>query len=67
MALGLILMTVTYGHLLVEPLFNFNGHVIPRTILLLVVALMPRADDWYSLDYWLDRRLGRTRVKPQEH
>lgn len=32
-------MTVTYGHLLIEPLFNFNGHV---TLMLLVVAFLPR-------------------------
>ena len=55
LALGLILMTVTYGHLLIEPLFNFNGHVIPRTLLLLVVAFMPRDADWFSVDYWLER------------
>ena len=54
-ALALILMTVTYGHLLLEPLFNFNGHVIPRTLMLLVVAFVPRDADWYSLDYWLGR------------
>jgi hypothetical protein len=24
--------------------------------MLLVVALLPRDADWYSLDYWLDRR-----------
>lgn len=54
-ALGLVLMTVTYGHLLVEPLFNFSGHVIPRTLLLLVVAFTPRALDRYSVDGWLER------------
>ena len=55
-ALGVVLITVTYGHLLLEPLFNFNGHVIPRTLLLLVVALTPRDADWFSVDYWLARR-----------
>ena len=55
-ALAVILMTVTYGHLVLEPLFNFNGHVIPRTLMLLVVAFLPRDADWYSLDYWLGRR-----------
>lgn len=58
-ALGLVLITVTYGHLLLEPLFNFNGHVIPRTLLLLVVALTPRDADWCSVDYWLARRSPR--------
>jgi putative oxidoreductase len=55
-ALAVVLITVTFGHLLIEPLFNFNGHVIPRTLLLLVVALSPRADDWFSADAWLSRR-----------
>ena len=55
-ALAWILMTVTYGHLLTEPLFNFNGHVIPRSLLLLVVAFTPRAADWFSVDNWLERR-----------
>jgi uncharacterized membrane protein YphA (DoxX/SURF4 family) len=59
-ALGLVLMTVTYGHLLTEPLFNFNGHVIPRTLLLLVVALTPRAVDRFSVDGWLERRSQRS-------
>jgi hypothetical protein len=58
-ALGAILVTVTYGHLLLEPLFNFNGHVVPRTLLLLVVAFTPRAADWFSLDVWLDGGAGR--------
>ena len=59
LALGLVLMTVTYGHLLLEPLFNFNGHVIPRTLLLLVVAFVPRSEDWLSVDAWLERRRAR--------
>jgi hypothetical protein len=42
-----------------EPLFNFNGHVIPRTLLLLVVAFTPRDADWFSVDYWLARRSAR--------
>jgi putative oxidoreductase len=64
-ALALILMTVTYGHLLIEPLFNFNGHVIPRTLMLLVVALVPRDADWFSVDYWLGHRY-RVRIGASE-
>lgn len=55
LALGLVLMTVTYGHLLLEPLYNFNGHVIPRALLLLVVAFTPRSADWFSVDGWVGR------------
>jgi len=58
-ALALVLVTVTYGHLLLEPLFNFNGHVIPRTLLLLVLALTPRTDDILSIDHWQTRRATR--------
>jgi len=56
LALALVLITVTYGHLLLEPLYNFNAHVFPRTLLLLVVAFTPRAADWFSVDGWLERR-----------
>lgn len=58
LALGLVLVTVTYGHLLLEPLYNFNGHVLPRTLLLLVVAFTPRSADWFSVDRWIERRRG---------
>jgi hypothetical protein len=60
-ALALILMTVTYGHLLIEPLFNFNGHVIPRALMLLAVAFLPRDADWYSIDYLLGRQRAAAR------
>jgi hypothetical protein len=50
-ALGIVLITVTYGHLLKEPLYSFTGHVIPRLALLIVVALLID-DDWLSIDRW---------------
>jgi uncharacterized membrane protein YphA (DoxX/SURF4 family) len=50
-ALGLVLITVTYGHLLKEPLYSFTGHVIPRLALLVFVALMA-SRDVYSIDAW---------------
>src|SRR3954449_12591860 len=34
-ALGAVLVIVTFGHLLHDFLFNFSGHVIPRLALLL--------------------------------
>ena len=36
-ALGFVLVIVTFGHLLREPLYNLTGHVIPRLALLLFV------------------------------
>src|SRR5476649_822568 len=52
-ALGFVLVVVTFGHLLHEPLYNFSGHVIPRLALLLLVLWCPREYDRFSLDYVL--------------
>ena len=41
-ALGFVLVIVTFGHLLHDPLFNFSGHVIPRLALLLFLLWCPR-------------------------
>jgi len=49
-ALGFVLVIVTFGHLLRDPLFNFSGHVIPRLALLLFLLWAPRELDWFSLD-----------------
>jgi uncharacterized membrane protein YphA (DoxX/SURF4 family) len=49
-ALGFVLVIVTFGHLLREPLFNLTGHVIPRLALLLFVLWCPRDHDRFSLD-----------------
>ena len=57
--LGIVLMTVTYGHLLKEPLYSFTGHVIPRFALLAFVALLADRDR-YSIDSWLRARRDTT-------
>ena len=57
-ALGCILVIITFGHLLHDALFNFSGHVIPRLGLLLFVLWCPREDDRFSLDYLLKRKSG---------
>jgi len=59
-ALGTVLVIVTFGHLLREPLFNFSGHVIPRLALLLFLLWCPRENDRFSLDILL------TRPKPKQ-
>lgn len=53
-AVGMILLLVTYGHLLKEPLFSLTGHIFPRTVLMAAVFLI--ADDGWSVDAWLTRR-----------
>jgi uncharacterized membrane protein YphA (DoxX/SURF4 family) len=55
-ALGFVLAIVTFGHLLKEPLYEFHTHVIPRLALLLLVLLLPREDDRFSVDYFLAHR-----------
>jgi len=58
-ALGGVLVLVTFGHLLKEPLYAFHEHVIPRLGLLLFVLLLPPDDDAFSLDALLRTRRGR--------
>jgi len=55
LALGAVLVLVTFGHLLNEPLYEFHTHVIPRAALLVFLLVMPRAEDRYSLDAWRRR------------
>jgi hypothetical protein len=57
--LGFVLVLVTFGHLLKEPLYPFHEHVIPRLALLLLVLLLPREEDRFSLDFFLQRRSER--------
>ena len=54
-ALGAVLVLVTFGHLLLEPLYEFHTHVIPRAALLLFVLVMPQGEDRLSVDSWLAR------------
>lgn len=54
--LGFVLILVTFGHLLTEPLYEFHSHVIPRLALVLFILLLPREDDRLSVDSFLKRR-----------
>jgi putative oxidoreductase len=58
LALGAVLVLVTFGHLLKEPLYPFHEHVIPRLALLLFLLVMPAGDDRFSLDHLLRKRPG---------
>ena len=57
-ALGFVLLIVTFGHLLKEPFYEFHTHVIPRLALLLFVLLLPQQEDRFSVDYFLRDRKG---------
>ena len=53
LALGTVLVIVTFGHLLKEPLYAFHEHVIPRLALTLFVLAFPPSADRYSVDAFL--------------
>ena len=59
LSLGGVLVLVTFGHLLKEPLYEFHTHVIPRLALLTVVLVLPREEDAISLDGFLGSRRPR--------
>lgn len=59
-ALGFVLVIVTFGHLLQQPLYDLTGHVIPRLGLLLFILWCPREHDRFSFDYLLARRQAAT-------
>ena len=54
-ALGFVLVIVTFGHLMENPLYPFHEHVIPRLALLVFILLFPADDDRISLDYLLSQ------------
>lgn len=56
LALGAVLVIVTFGHLLHEPLYAFHEHVIPRFALLAVVLVLHEQHDVLSLDFALRKR-----------
>jgi len=55
-ALGVVLVTATFGHLLAQPLYAFHEHVFPRLVLLIVLLLTPAEYDRFSIDNLLARR-----------
>jgi thiosulfate dehydrogenase [quinone] large subunit len=59
LALGAVLVIVTFGHLLHDSLYAFHEHVIPRLALLVFVLAMPRGDDRFTLDHWWQSRTAR--------
>ena len=64
LAIAAILVTVTYGHLLLEPLFDTTSHIFPRLILLVLVMLAPQHLDRLSLDAVIGQLRG-SNVSPR--
>ena len=59
LSLGTVLVVVTFGHLLKEPLYPLHEHVIPRLALLLFLLVMPVEEDRFSLDHVLQSRAAK--------
>ncbi len=55
-ALGAVLVIVTFGHLLENPLYPFHEHVIPRLALVVFLLMVPAETDRYSLDAFFRSR-----------
>ena len=55
LALAAILVTVTYGHLLLDPLFSITDHIFPRLALLVFIMAAPADHDRLSLGALLQR------------
>jgi len=55
--IGFVLLIVTYGHALDEPLYSIKDHILPRGLLMLIALVLPSAEDELSVDSWLSRRV----------
>ena len=54
--IGFVLLIVTYGHALDEPLYSIQGHILPRGLLMLIALVLPSEEDKLSVDSWRLRR-----------
>ena len=54
--IGFLLLLVTYGHLLAQPLYDITSHIFPRMVLVVAVLMIPDIADTVNADYWLSRR-----------
>lgn len=59
-ALGGVLVLVTFGHLLREPFYETNVHVIPRLILVLFMFMLPTSEDKFSVRGLISMLRGRS-------
>ena len=59
LAIAAILVTVTYGHLLLDPLYDTTSHIFPRLVLLVFVWVAPMEHDLISIDAAIRRIRGR--------
>lgn len=51
-----LLIATTYGHALLEPFFDIDGHTFTYAVLIIFLLLAGRDEDSWSLEGWLARR-----------
>lgn len=61
-ALGGLLVVITFGHLLADPLFSLHQHVFPRLAMVVFLLVMGSEEDRYSFD-----ALHKRRKRPSQH
>lgn len=55
---GSVLVLVTFGHLVAEPIFSISGHIFPRLVLVVFLLCVPAEWDRFSVDAWRRNREG---------
>lgn len=53
---GFVLLIVTYGHVLTEPLYSIKDHILPRGLLMIIALVLPADADKLTVDSWLAQR-----------
>ena len=60
--IGFVLLIVTYGHVLTEPLYSIKDHILPRGLLMFIALVLPSEADKLTLDCWLAKRAASYRL-----
>jgi uncharacterized membrane protein YphA (DoxX/SURF4 family) len=50
-----LLIILTYGHVLLEPFFDIDGHTFTYAVLIIFLLMVGRDQDSWSLENWMAR------------
>lgn len=54
-AVGFLLVIVTYGHMLQDAFYDPTSHLMPRLLLTIAVLLLYDTDDKWAAEHWIDK------------